>query len=186
MLDEEDGEEQHNVVSEMPDIMSVNEAEKILWYYKKLQLEIAEMKQQAEDYVKEAQRTADHFLAKNCTKKEEYLATLEQRLRNFTEAELERTHKKSVKLVNGTMSFVKQQPKYERDEDIILHYIDTVADYDNPLRQFLKPQPAKLDWAGIKKAGVVKEVDGIKCLVVGTVTVPSVTVVDQDKAFKIK
>lgn len=183
MLDEEEtAADTENV----PDIMSAAEAERTLWYYKKLQLEVAEMKQQAEDYVKEAQRTADRFLSKNCTRKEEYLSAIEQRLRNFTEAELTRTGKKSLKLINGTMSFVKQQPKYERDEEAILTYINATADDNNPLAQFLKPQPAKLDWAGLKKAGTIKEIDGVKRLVVDEVMVPTVTIVDQDKAFKIK
>lgn len=183
MLDEE---ETAADTEDVPDIMSVAEAERTLWYYKKLQLEIAEMKQQAEDYVKEAQRMADRFLLKHCARKEGYLSVVEQRLRNFTEEELARTGKKSLKLINGTMSFVKQQPKYERDEEAILTYINTIADNDNPLVQFLKPQPAKLDWAGLKKAGTVKEIDGVKRLVVDKVTVPTVTIVDQDKTFKIK
>lgn len=186
-LDEEVEEEETPVdVNDVAPIVSTAEAEKALWFYKKLQTEIAEMKQQADDYVKEAQRMANQFLAKNCAKKEEYLAFVEQRLRNFTDAELAKTGKKSLKLVNGTMSFIKQQPKYERDEEAILTYAATIADSDNPLLQFLKPQPDKLDWAGLKKAGTVKEIDGVKRLVVGTVTVPTVVVVDQDKAFKIK
>ena len=172
--------------STVADITSIAEAEKTLWYYKKLQLEIADMKQQAEDYVKEAQKTANQFLAKNCTKKEECLSIVEQHLCDFAKQESKRTGKRSVKLVNGTLSFVKQQPKYERDEEAILTYIGTIADTDNPLLNFLKPQPAKLDWAGLKKAGTVEEIDGVKRLVVDKVTVPSVVVVDQENAFKIK
>lgn len=167
-------------------VISKADVEKTLWYYKKLRLEIAEMEQQAEDYVKEAQKTADQFLLKNCAKKKEWLNTLEQTLRDYTKVQVEMTGKKSVKMVNGTLSFVKQQPKYERNEEAILTYIDTVADSDNPLRNFLKPQPAKLDWAGLKKAGTVKEIDGVKRLVVDKVTVPSVKVIDQDDAFKVK
>lgn len=185
MLDEEETETATDTES-MPDIMSTAEAEKILWYYKKLQFEIAEMKQQAEDYIKESQRMAEQFLIKNCAKKEEYLASIERRLCHFAEAELAKTGKKSLKLINGTMSFTKQQPKFERDEEAILNYINTLTDDNNPLVQFLKPQPAKLDWAGIKKAATVKEIDGVKHLVIGDITVPSVTVIDQDKVFKIK
>lgn len=182
----EENEQEVSTVNAVPDITSVEEAERSLWYYKNLQREITQMHQQAEDYVKEAQRMAEQYLQKNCVYKETLLASVEQRLRTFTEAETARTGKKSIKLVNGTMSLSKQQPKYERDEEAILTYIDTIADSDNPLVQFLKPQPAKLDWAGIKKAGIVKEIDGVKRLVIGSVTVPSVTVIDQDKAFKIK
>jgi len=188
MLAEENeaSEQEITVDSDVPGIASVGEAERSLWYYKNLQLEIQQMHKQAEDYVKEAQLTAERYLQKNCAYKERLLGVVEQRLRNFTEAETARTGKKSVKLVNGTMSLTKQQPKYERDEEVILHYITTIADSDNPLVKFLKPQPDKLDWAGIKKAGTVKEIDGVKHLVVGKVTVPTVTVIDQDKVFKIK
>lgn len=167
-------------------VTSKADVEKTLWYYKQLQLEISEMELQAADYVKEAQKTADQFLLKNCAKKKEWLNTLEQTLQDYAKVQVDMTGKKSVKLVNGTLSFVKQQPKYERNEEAILTYIDTIADYDNPLRNFLKPQPAKLDWAGLKKAGTVKEIDGVKRLVVGKVTVPSVKVIDQDDVFKVK
>lgn len=167
-------------------VISKADVEKTLWYYKQLQLEISEMELQAADYVKEAQKTADQFLLKNCAKKKEWLNTLEQTLQDYAKVQVEMTGKKSVKLINGTLSFAKQQPKYERNEEAILTYIDTIADYDNPLRNFLKPQPAKLDWAGLKKAGTVKEIDGVKRLVVGKVTVPSVKVIDQDDVFKVK
>ena len=144
------------------------------------------MEQQAEDYVKEAQKTANQFLLKNCAKKKEWLNTLEQTLRDYTEEQIKTTGKKSVKMVNGTMSFVKQQPKYERNEEAILIYIDSIADSDNPLLNFVKPQPAKLDWAGLKKVGTVKEIEGVKRLVIDKVIVPSVKVIDQDDAFKVK
>lgn len=182
---EEEGEEQQSAI-DVNALSTKAEAERTLWYYKKLQLEIISMKQQAEDYVKEAQKTADLFLQKNCVRKEEILTSLEQKLRDFAQREIGNTNIKSIKLVNGTLSFVKQQPKYERNEEVILDYISTIADYDNPLLSFLKPQPAKLDWTGLKKAGVVKELDGVKRLIVGNVTVPSVKIIDQDRAFRIK
>ena len=181
--EEEDNQQDTDITVQA---MTKADVEKTLWYYKKLRLEIAEMEQQAEDYVKEAQKTANQFLLKNCAKKKEWLNTLEQTLRDYTEEQIKTTGKKSVKMVNGTMSFVKQQPKYERNEEAILTYIDSIADSDNPLLNFVKPQPAKLDWAGLKKAGTVKEIDGVKRLVVDKVTVPSVKVIDQDDAFKVK
>lgn len=181
--EEEDNQQDTDITVQA---MTKADVEKTLWYYKKLRLEIAEMEQQAEDYVKEAQKTANQFLLKNCAKKKEWLNTLEQTLRDYTEEQIKTTGKKSVKMVNGTMSFVKQQPKYERNEEAILIYIDSIADSDNPLLNFVKPQPAKLDWAGLKKVGTVKEIEGVKRLVIDKVIVPSVKVIDQDDAFKVK
>ena len=181
--EEEDNQQDTDITVQA---MTKADVEKTLWYYKKLRLEIAEMEQQAEDYVKEAQKTANQFLLKNCAKKKEWLNTLEQTLRDYTEEQIKTTGKKSVKMVNGTMSFVKQQPKYERNEEAILIYIDSIADSDNPLLNFVKPQPAKLDWAGLKKVGTVKEIEGVKRLVIDKVIVPSVKIIDQDDAFKVK
>ena len=181
--EEEDNQQDTDITVQA---MTKADVEKTLWYYKKLRLEIAEMEQQAEDYVKEAQKTANQFLLKNCAKKKEWLNTLEQTLRDYTEEQIKTTGKKSVKMVNGTMSFVKQQPKYERNEEAILTYIDSIADSDNPLLNFVKPQPAKLDWAGLKKVGTVKEIEGVKRLVIDKVIVPSVKIIDQDDAFKVK
>lgn len=161
-------------------------AEKALWYYKKLNADIAALQQQAHDYVKEAERTANAFLAKNCKPKEDYKEILEQRLLDFAQKETAERHTKSIKLLNGTLSFVKQQPKYERDEEIIIDYIHSIKDMDNSLQKFLKPQPDKLDWAALKKEGSVQDIDGTKKLVVGSTIIPSVTVIEQDRSFKIK
>lgn len=161
-------------------------AEKALWYYKKLNADIAALQQQAHDYVEEAEKTANTFLAKNCKPKENYREILEQRLLDFAQRETAERHTKSIKLLNGTLSFIKQQPKYERNEEVIINYIHSIKDINNSLKKFLKPQPDKLDWAALKKEGNVQDIDGTKKLVVGSTIIPSVTIIEQDRSFKIK
>lgn len=187
MIEEEEAEEQQEVQGYQDlDIKTVDEAERMLWYYKKLQTEIAEAKQHAIDYVREAQAAADKYLANVCTSKERNLEYVEQRLRDFTVKEMQRTKKKTVKLVNGTMSLSKRQPSYERDEDVILAFCAN-SDENSPLRQFLKPQPPKLDWATLKKESTIAvDSDGEKRLTYRGVTIPSVVIKDQEDAFKVK
>lgn len=182
-IDEEQGQTQ---VNDKFVITNDAAAEKALWYYKKLNADIAAMQQQAHDYVKEAERTANAFLAKNCKPKEDYKEILEQRLRDYAQKETEERHTTKIKLLNGTLSFVKQQPKYERNEKVIIEYIHSIKDVDSSLQKFLRPQPDKLDWAALKKEGNVQDIDGTKKLVFGSTIIPSVTIVEQDRSFKIK
>lgn len=167
-------------------IKSYDEAERAIWYYKKLQLEIADAKLAADAYVKEAQVMADRYLKEICAPLENRAFFVEQRLRNFAATERERTGRKNIKLVNGTLSFSKQQDKYERNEAEILDFCISAGQNSN-LAKFLKPQQPKLDWALLKKEGTVKsDENGNKRLFFDGALIPSVTVVPQEDSFKVQ
>lgn len=164
-------------------IQNYDEAERAIWYYKKLQLEIADAKLAAEAYVKEAQKMANRYLQEVCAPLENRAAFVEQRLRNFADKEKQRTGRKSFKLINGTLSFSKQQDKYERDETEILNFCANNCEF----ARFLKPQQPKLDWALLKKEGTIKQDNsGDKRLFINGRVIPTVFVVPQEDAFKVK
>ena len=186
IFEEENDEPQETSQTQDMSIKSYDEAERAIWYYKKLQLEIADAKLAAEAYVKEAQKMADRYLQRVCSPLEKRSAFVEQRLRNFADEERQRTGKKSLRLINGTLSFSKQQDKYERDEEEILNFCLS-AEQDSNLRQFLKPQNPKLDWASLKKASKVETDDnGTKRLVFEDIVIPGVQVTAQEEVFKVK
>ena len=54
--------------------------------------------------------------------------------------------RKTIKLPHGTLQMRAQQPEYIRDDALLRPWVEQ----NKP--DYLIPQPAKLDWAGLKKA----------------------------------
>lgn len=166
-------------------IRDIMTAENAIKSYKSLEFQVAQAKEIAEQYVKQAEQTAKKYLAVINGPKERQMAYLENNLRLFANDQRKGTRKKSIKLVNGTLSFTSQQPKFERDEEVILGFISGL-EQDNPLRQFLKPQPDKLNWKDLKSNSTVKIVDDESKMFVFGQEIPSVKIVEVDESFKIK
>lgn len=166
-------------------IRDIMTAENAIKSYKSLEFQVAQAKEIAEQYVKQAEQTAKKYLAVINGPKERQMAYLENNLRLFANDQRKGTRKKSIKLVNGTLSFTSQQPKFERDEEVILDFISGL-EQDNPLRQFLKPQPDKLNWKDLKSNSTVKIVDDESKMFAFGQEIPSVKIVEVDESFKIK
>lgn len=166
-------------------IRDIMTAENAIKSYKSLEFQVAQAKEIAEQYVKQAEQTAKKYLAVINGPKERQMAYLENNLRLFADNQRKGTRKKSIKLVNGTLSFTSQQPKFERDEEVILGFISGL-EQDNPLRQFLKPQPDKLNWKDLKSNSTVKIVDDESKMFAFGQEIPSVKIVEVDESFKIK
>lgn len=166
-------------------IRDIMTAEHAIKSYKSLEFQVAQAKEIAEQYVKQAEQTAKKYLAAVNSPKERQMAYLENNLRLFANDQRKGTRKKSIKLVNGTLSFTSQQPKFERDEEVILDFISGL-EQDNPLRQFLKPQPDKLNWKDLKSNSTVKIVDDESKMFAFGQEIPSVKIVEVDESFKIK
>lgn len=166
-------------------IKDIMTAEHAIKSYKSLEFQVAQAKEIAEQYVKQAEQTAKKYLAAVNGPKERQMAYLENNLRLFANDQRKGTRKKSIKLVNGTLSFTSQQPKFERDEEVILDFISGL-EQDNPLRQFLKPQPDKLNWKDLKSNSTVKIVDDESKMFAFGQEIPSVKIIEVDESFKIK
>lgn len=97
-------------------------------------------------------------------------------LQAYAEKRLEGKDKKSLKLINGTLKFRKQQPEVKYEDSTLLTYLQLLGD-----RRFLKEQAPKVDKVELKKAGDV--VDG-KFLLNGQ-EVPGVTLVERGPKFEV-
>ena len=190
-LDELDAEEIENLSAHNYDIHTEAEAEHALSQYKSIQRRISEVEISAQDYLEEAKRRTEGYLNAVREPLTKQLNFIESRLKDYATAKTAITGKRSVKLVNGTIGFVKAQAKYDVDTDKVIDFLQGLDD-DNILRTFLKRQPDKLDWAGMKKVGTVHKVkdsegdDHIQFKVYGQ-DIPFVEIDDdREDTFKIR
>lgn len=96
-------------------------------------------------------------------------------LENFAETKLEGSTKRSLKLIEGTLQFRTQQPKYEYNEEVLLDHLQAKAP------EFVKTKPSA-DKASLKK--VVKVKDGKTYL--NDQLVPGITVTELPDKFDVK
>lgn len=149
-LDEIEAEDFSLVKNHPYEIHSRQEAEQILSRYKRLLAEAETAKHEADIYLENVTKKYNDYL--NATiqplhEQADYLASL---LRQYTDTILANSNKRSIKLINGTLQLRKAQPKFERDEEKILDYIMHLSPRRKELDRFIKPQPSKLDWKGLK------------------------------------
>lgn len=128
------------------------EAENTLAYYKRKKAKIDGLIVQADYYLKKAQENYEKYLREVVSPMQEELKFLEDKLRVYAEQELNKTKKKSLKLVEGTLSFRKNQDKYIHDDKAILEYVLA----NKTLKDYIIPTPGKLDWSKMKEDGEFK------------------------------
>ena len=192
-LDEQDEEEFSIAEEDKPKyvIRDSVHAERVTKYYKRTVQEIAHLQRELDDWRADIQKKQDEYINRVITPLEDKARFYETQLRDFAEKQIAGTKKKSLKLVEGTLQFTKTQNKYEHDDDVILDFINGLGAKDK-LRGYLKPQPDKLDWKGMKENGEVREVtleDGTveNHLFIGDVEIPAVNVqTNLPPSFKIK
>lgn len=96
-------------------------------------------------------------------------------LKFFAETQLSGSTKKSIKLVEGTLQFRKQQAAYEYNDELLLDYMQRAA------AQYVVIKPS-VDKKEFKKAITVK--DG-QAILDGNI-VPGVTITERPEAFDLK
>lgn len=126
------------------------------WYarkYLELQADITDKETTAKDYLEATKKRVEHWLEKSTSGSRSSAEYIKSLLEAFASRELEGAARKSLKLVDGTLSFKKQQDEYEYDEEKIrVFLLDTDGGGD-----YLVAQPAKVDKAKLKKEGTVKD-----------------------------
>lgn len=100
-------------------------------------------------------------------------------LEAYTRTRLEGSKKKSVKLIEGSIGFIKQQPVYEHDDDQLREYLKTISNGDKYLQQV----PPKVKWGELKKKGSLDD-DGV--FRVNGTAVPGVKVTQRPDKFGVK
>lgn len=130
-------------------ITDTNTAENVLARYKRIQNRMLNLNAQADEYVAQVQAKHKAYMDTVIEPMKQELEFLADRLSEFAQEQLKNSKKKSLKLVEGTLAFKRTQDKYNHDDAAILEYIKNAKN----LQQYLKPQPAKLDWAKMKEDG---------------------------------
>lgn len=87
--------------------------------------------------------------------------------------------KKSVKMIEGTLGFSKQQPKFDWDDKKLREFLSKTEGGS----QYLEPQEPKVKWGEFKKAGDIDS-DGI--FRYNNETVPGVVVTTRPDKFSVK
>lgn len=109
-------------------------------------------------------------------KSEYYSAQLEIYIRNEVQAQLNsgKKPKKTINLPYGKIALKKQQPEFQKDEEVLLSYAQEAGFYKTKVTT---------DWAELKKNCTVS--DG-KLVDENGEVVPGVTVVERDDKFELK
>lgn len=162
-------------VNEGFSIQSTDQANYIAKKVKELRAEQEEAAATAKEQIKAYQEKVEMWLEKvvNPLKNQEefYLRLLE----NFAREKLEGSSKKSLKLIEGTLQFRKQQDKYEYEDNVLQAFVE------ENLPDYVKVKTS-VDKTKLKKDATV--VNG-QLYIDGTL-VEGVTVMKQDDKFDVK
>lgn len=160
-----------------PEQMTREEAEYFTKKYIEAANEIKEAEEAAKQYMEQQQEKVNNWLEKIKKNNQFLLDIYGGALEMYTKAQLEETGKKSIKLIQGTLSFRKSRDKYEYDEDVLRKSLT-----DNHIDTFFEEVEPKIKKAELKKAATVKN----NKLYINDTLIEGVTITPQDKTFTIK
>lgn len=151
-------------------------------YFCKVVAELREEKNKKNELIdQEIQRIKNHyeqFRLKQNNEIDKKIEFLERCLKSFAIKELEGSKKKSIKLPYGTLSFKKQQDKYEYSEELIMDWLK-----NNSYTKYINTKTIEsVDKKALKKESHV--CNGY--LFIDNNKVDGVTVTKQDDKFEIK
>ena len=151
-------------------------------YFCKVIAELREDKNKKNELIdQEIQRIKNHyeqFRLKQNNEIDRKIEFLERCLKSFAIKELEGSKKKSIKLPYGTLSFKKQQDKYEYSEELIMDWLK-----NNNYTKYINTKTIEsVDKKALKKESHV--CNGY--LFIDNNKVDGVTVTKQDDKFEIK
>lgn len=160
-----------------PEQMTREEAEYFTKKYIEAANEIKEAEEAAKQYMEQQQKKVNNWLEK-IKKNNQFLLDIYGRaLEMYTKVQLEETGKKSIKLIEGTLSFRKSRDKYEYDEDVLRKSL-----IDNHIDTFFEEVEPKIKKAELKKAATVKN----NKLYINDTLIDGVTITPQEDVFSVK
>lgn len=160
-----------------PEQMTREEAEYFTKKYIEAANEIKEAEEVAKQYMEQQQEKVNNWLEKIKKNNQFLLDIYGGALEMYTKAQLEETGKKSIKLIQGTLSFRKSQDKYEYDEDVLRKSLT-----DNHIDTFFEEVEPKIKKAELKKAAIVKN----NKLYINDTLIDGVTITPQEDVFSVK
>lgn len=163
---------------EIHGVSSERQADYLIGRYKRLKESVRDIDELADsrikDYMDKVNRWRDSEL-KSLTAQMDYIQNV---LESYAKANIT-GKKKSIKMIEGTLSLSKQQPKIDYDEKKLRDFLATIKEGE----QYLEPQEPKLLWGEFKKATKVGEDNLLRF---GEKTVPGVVVTIRPDKFAIK
>lgn len=160
-----------------PEQMTREEAEYFTKKYIEAANEIKEAEEVAKQYMEQQQEKVNNWLEKIKKNNQFLLNIYGGALEMYTKAQLEETGKKSIKLIQGTLSFRKSRDKYEYDEDVLRKSLT-----DNHIDTFFEEVEPKIKKAELKKAATVKN----NKLYINDTLIDGVTITQQEDVFSVK
>jgi len=160
-----------------PEQMTREEAEYFTKKYIEAANEIKEAEEVAKQYMEQQQEKVNNWLEKIKKNNQFLLDIYGGALEMYTKAQLEETGKKSIKLIQGTLSFRKSRDKYEYDEDVLRKSLT-----DNHIDTFFEEVEPKIKKAELKKAAIVKN----NKLYIDDTLIDGVTITPQEDVFSVK
>lgn len=160
-----------------PEQMTREEAEYFTKKYIEAANEIKEAEEAAKQYMEQQQEKVNNWLEKIKKNNQFLLDIYGGALEMYTKAQLEETGKKSIKLIEGTLSFRKSRDKYEYDEDVLRKSLT-----DNHIDTFFEEVEPKIKKAELKKAAIVKN----NKLYINDTLIDGVTITPQEDVFSVK
>lgn len=160
-----------------PEQMTREEAEYFTKKYIETANEIKEAEEVAKQYMEQQQEKVNNWLEKIKKNNQFLLDIYGGALEMYTKAQLEETGKKSIKLIQGTLSFRKSRDKYEYDEDVLRKSLT-----DNHIDTFFEEVEPKIKKAELKKAATVKN----NKLYINDTLIDGVTITPQEDVFSVK
>lgn len=160
-----------------PEQMTREEAEYFTKKYIEAANEIKEAEEVAKQYMEQQQEKVNNWLEKIKKNNQFLLDIYGGALEMYTKAQLEETGKKSIKLIQGTLSFRKSRDKYEYDEDVLRKSLT-----DNHIDTFFEEVKPKIKKAELKKAAIVKN----NKLYINDTLIDGVTITPQEDVFSVK
>lgn len=160
-----------------PEQMTREEAEYFTKKYIEAANEIKKAEEAAKQYMEQQQEKVNNWLEKIKKNNQFLLDIYGGALEMYTKAQLEETGKKSIKLIQGTLSFRKSRDKYEYDEEVLRKSLT-----DNHIDTFFEEVEPKIKKAELKKAATVKN----NKLYINDTLIDGVTITPQEDVFSVK
>lgn len=156
-------------------LLTREEAEQYIRWYKSLVNKNLEIDNHADGYLASMKEKIESWRTAEKEKNADTMAYIESRLEAFAKANI--TGKsKSLKLIEGTLSFRKEQPSFEYDEEILRPLIT------EQFPMYLEAVKPKIKYGEFKKAGTV--IDGK--FYMNDKLIEGVTVTPKPESFKVK
>ena len=156
-------------------LLTREEAEQYIRWYKSLVNKNLEIDNHADGYLASMKEKVESWRAAEKEKNADTMTYIESRLEAFAKANI--TGKsKSLKLIEGTLSFRKEQPSFEYDEEILRPLIT------EQFPMYLEAVQPKIKYGEFKKAGTV--INGK--FYMNDKLIEGVTVTPKPESFKVK